>query len=111
MKLEEDNHVHIVCTSEDTIIKIQDQFLNENNQTEFIDLYKVKIYSQTLRERLLLQSIFGCESEKEMIELIEDQPNPCILYESYFELENRSLLTYLIQFQKVYNKLLSEENY
>jgi Fe2+ or Zn2+ uptake regulation protein len=45
MKLEEDNHVHIICTSEDTIIKIQDQFQNENNETEFIDLYKVKIYS------------------------------------------------------------------
>lgn len=46
-----------------------------------------------------------------MLELIEDQPNPCILYESYFELDKRSLLTYLIQFQKVYDELLSEKNY
>ena len=49
---------------EDRQIAIQEQYEDpdKDNETNFDDIYKIKIYEITLRELLLIQSIYACRS-------------------------------------------------
>jgi len=96
--------------SADTVISIQDQYLDKEDKTQFIDLYRVKLFSLKLRELLLLQSLFGAHGEEDVLQLIQYQPSPRLFYESFFELEMKSCVTLLITYQKAMDYLLSENN-
>jgi hypothetical protein len=43
----------------------------KNNETIFKDLYKVKIHSITLRELMVLQSIYVCRTMTDIVNLVK----------------------------------------
>lgn len=45
---------------EDRQIWIQEQYETQDNQTRFQNIYKIKIHEITLRELLLINSIYAC---------------------------------------------------
>lgn len=82
---------------EDTLIGIQDQYTDNLGKTKFIDLYRIKLFKQTLRELLFIQSLFSSPSEQDVYDFIIEQPSTSHFYEPCFELDKRSIVTYLIR--------------
>ena len=41
------------------------------DQTNFDDIYKIKVHEPTLRELLLIQSIFACTTVSEVSDLVK----------------------------------------
>jgi len=64
-------------------------------QTNFEDIYKIKVHEPTLRELLIVQSIFTCSTISEVSEIVADQPSPQIFCKVFLELNMKSLLSYL----------------
>ena len=46
------------------------------NFTHFDDIFKIKINEPTLRELLLMQSIFCSKTQSDIEKLINEQPDP-----------------------------------
>ena len=63
LKIDASNHIRVMDVGADSVISIQDQYLDKEDKTQFIDLYRVKLFSLKLRELLLLQSLFGAHGE------------------------------------------------
>ena len=73
LRVEESNFLYFSKpTSGDCrIMKIQDQNKTQLGETEFCDIYKISFDEMTLRELILLQSIFYCRSQANIVQLIE----------------------------------------
>ena len=63
LKIEKDNHLKFACQFyDDRQIWIQDQFEDKTGETQFTNIYKIKVSEITLRELLLVQSIYTCRT-------------------------------------------------
>jgi hypothetical protein len=76
----------------------------------FDDIFKVKIFEPTLRELLLCQSIYAAKKLSDILELVEDQPNPSIFFKIFFELDLKCLTIHLAFDNKSVKSLLSPKN-
>jgi len=61
----------------------------------------------TLIEVILIQSIFACKSQQNIIDLIELQPEPSIFFKSFMELDIANMVSILSFDSRCINKLLS----
>ena len=96
LKLEPTNHICFRNQFYDNRrICIQDQFNDIRGNTQFEDIYKIKIHEPTLRELLMIQSIYCCGTVSEVTEIVRDQPTPAIFFKVFLELELKNLLSYL----------------
>ena len=80
------------------------------NETQFYPVMKIKINEITLREMMLVQSIYACKSQSEIELLIRDQPTPIIFFKVFFELGVKAMVQYLSFDSRSIKRLLSEEN-
>ena len=65
---------------------IQEQFSDQENQTNFVDIFRIKIWEITLRELLILQSIYGSEKVSDVEDLVKSQPSPMLFFKIFLEL-------------------------
>lgn len=63
LKIEPTNHLLFACQFyDDRQICLQEQYNDFDGQTHFDDIFKIKIHEITLRELMLLQSIYACKT-------------------------------------------------
>jgi hypothetical protein len=89
---------------------LQEQYSDADGQTHFDDIFKVKVHEITLRELLLLQSIYACTTQSEIELLVRAQPNPKIFFKVFLELGFQSMVAYLAFDSRSIKALLSEDN-
>lgn len=65
------------------------------SQNLFDELYKVKLHEVTLRELLILQSIYVTETGTQKYELLKMQPDPRFFYKSFLELDGSNMVSIL----------------
>ena len=76
----------------------------------FDELYKVKLHEITLRELLILQSIYVTETGTQKYELLKMQPDPRFFYKSFLELDGTNMVSILSFDSNSIKQLLSENN-
>ena len=96
LKIEPTNHLLFACQFyNDRQICIQEQYNDGDQQTHFDDIFKVKIHEITLRELLLVQSIYACKNQSDIQLLVDDQPDPRIFFKVFLELDVKSMVSFL----------------
>ena len=111
LKIEPTNHILFAMQFyEDRQICIQEQYDDNERQTHFDDIFRIKIHEITLRELLLVQSIYACPVQSEIEKLVDAQPDPTIFFKVFLELGIKSMVSYLAFDTKSIRSLLSEKN-
>lgn len=59
---------------------------------------------------MLIQSIYACQVQSDIEELIKAQPNPTVFFKVFLEIDIKSMVSYLAFDTKSIRSLLSEEN-
>uniref|UniRef100_A0A7S3ILI3 Ion transport domain-containing protein n=1 Tax=Strombidium inclinatum TaxID=197538 RepID=A0A7S3ILI3_9SPIT len=112
LKIESTNHLLFACQFyEDRQICLQEQYNDHDGNTHFDDIFKIKINEITLRELLLIQSIYACHTQSDIERLVNYQPNPTIFFKVFLELGVKSLVSYLAFDSRSIKSLLSEKNH
>ena len=65
------------------------------DETAFWNLYKVNLHAITLRELLLFQSIYVCKTLTDVVDIVNDQPDPKVFYKSFLELNGANMTSIL----------------
>jgi hypothetical protein len=80
LKLSRDNYLVFKCIDpENKIISIQqERMVLEAGEyiSKFVEIYNISIRQITLRQLLLMNSIFVCKTNNQIVDLVNDQPNP-----------------------------------
>jgi hypothetical protein len=101
LKLDSNNYVLFECAKpEFRIISIDQEYIKGDattgvDEASFWPLYKVKLHQITLRELMLFQSLYVCKTLSEIIDIVNDQPNPAVFYKSFFELDASNMVSIL----------------
>jgi len=66
-----------------------------SDETGFDKIYNIKIWTITLRELLLMQSLYVCKTQSDIVDMVNDQPNPGVFYKSFLELDGTNLASIL----------------
>ena len=75
----------------------------------FNKIFSLRIKTMSIRDAILMLSIFHCENSQEILKLIGLQENPIIFYQSYLELERRNMLSILAFDSYAIKSLLSDK--
>lgn len=108
LKIDKQNHILFECASEEKVLNVQSQYKSRNEQTQFEDIFKIQISNLNIKELLMLQSVFHCETSNDVLKLVEMQGNPQIFYSAYLELERRNMVSILAFDSMSIKSLLSE---
>ena len=84
--------------------------MDSNDQTKFNDLFRVKIHEVTLRELLLIQSIYVAKQAGSTYELVKAQPDPKLFLKVFLELETKPFVSYMAFDNQAIECLLNQEN-
>ena len=95
LRLGEGNHLLFQCSQKNRMIGVYDNYKNELGETIFEPIFKIRVCQANIRELLLLQSIYHCETLNDIETLVGMQGNPMIFYNSYLELDRRNLVSIL----------------
>lgn len=110
LKIEPTNHLLFACQFyDDRQICLQNQWVDEAAQTHFDDIFKIKVFEITLRELLLIQSIYACKTQGDIELLVGDQPNPKIFFKVFLELGLKNMISYLAFDSRSIKRLLDNE--
>lgn len=111
LKIESDNHLKFACQFyDDRQIRVQEQYEDMSGQTQFTDIFRIKVNEITLRELMLVQSIYACGTASEISNLVRLQPDPKIFFKVFLELGLKSLVSYLAFDNRSMRSLLDEDN-
>ena len=94
-------------------ISIVQQFTKntwQGEETVFETLYKIRIQNTTLRELMLIQSMYLTESTNEILKLVKIQPSPMIFFKSLMEFSGANLISMLSFDSKSIKELLDDKN-
>lgn len=113
LKIEPTNHILFAMQFyDDRQICLQEQYNDIDDMTHFDDIFKIKIHEITLRELMLIQSIFACKTQSDIELLVQDQPNPTIFFKVFLELGIKSMISYLAFDSRTIKTLLdNKDNY
>ena len=67
----------------------------EGTESVFETIYKVKFVEPTLRELLVLSSLYLCKTLSDIIDIVDDQPKPLIFFKSLLELNGTNMTSVL----------------
>lgn len=96
LKIEPTNHLLFAMQFyDDRQICLQEQYNDNDGMTHFDDIFKIKIHEITLRELMMIQSIFACKTQSDIEVLVKDQPNPIIFFKVFLELGIKCMVSYL----------------
>jgi hypothetical protein len=114
LKVDEFNFLSFRCQDYDNrVISVEQEYIKEGFsgvENIYEDLYKIKIHEITLRELLILQSIYVTSNASEVVELIKIQPDPRFFYKTFLELDCSNMVSILAFDSKSIQHLLAEKN-
>jgi len=87
-------------------VKIQEQQTDTEANTYYDDIYQVNIDEMTLRELMVVYSIFTCDSAIDIVDLIELQPNPKLFQKSFMELDQSNMIQIMAFDSRIIKTLL-----
>ena len=76
-----------------------------------MDIYKIKIHVPTLRELMLMQSLYSSKTISDVTELVGDQPSYSLFFKVFLELGMKPLVSYLAFDKNSIALLLKCENH
>jgi len=80
----------------------------DHEETEFEQIYNIKIWEITLRELLLYNSLYVCKTQSDIVDLVNDQPNPKVFYKSFLEFDGSNMVSILSFDSRSMEYLLSD---
>ena len=96
LKIEKTNHLLFACQDYwNRQVCIQEQYNDNEDQTKFDDIYRIKIFEPTLRELMMIQSIYACKQQSDIEIIVKEQPSPAIFFKVFLELDIKSMVAYL----------------
>jgi hypothetical protein len=114
LKVAPENFVLFECSDEDRVVSIQQEFqksnANSGAETNYENIYSIKIHEITLRELLLFQSLFVCKTQSDIVQLVEDQPNPMVFYKSFLEFDGANMVSILSFDSRSMSHLLDDKH-
>ncbi len=111
LKIESTNHLLFAFQFyENRQVCIQEQYNDADGGTHFEDIFRIKIFEITLRELLLLQSIYACKTQSEIVLLVKEQPSPSIFFKVFLELGIKCMVGYLAFDNRSIKELLGDHN-
>lgn len=95
LKVDKINFINFKCQDyNNRIISIEQEDSHQievNGKVEeehsYREIYKVKIFEITLRELLILQSMYIAKTQSDIVNLVKKQPNPTFFYKTFLELD------------------------
>jgi len=112
LKIDESNLISFERAKQGTNnrqVKIQEQQMDYNGNTYYDDIYAVNIDEMSLRELMVINSIFMCDSAVEVKNLIQLQPNGELFQKSFMELDQSNMIQILSFDSRIVKTLLSFE--
>ena len=80
LKVDKGNYILFSCAKySDRQVQIQQEYSKGQKgaeETDFQQIYNIKIWEITLRELLLFQSLYVCKTQADIVDLVQNQPNP-----------------------------------
>ena len=112
LKIEKSNHIYFACQYYDNRqVVLQEQFQDHEQQTNFIDIFRLKIWEITLRELLILQSMYTVEKVGDIEILVKSQPSPMLFFKVFLELGIQNMIPYIaFDNQSIMHLLANEDN-
>ena len=103
LKVDKINYINFKCQDySNRIISIEQEdehTIMANGKPETInsyrEIYKVKIFEITLRELLILQSLYISSTQTDIVNLVKLQPNPTFFYKTFLELDCSNIASML----------------
>ena len=71
LKVEPNNHILIQDGTTEKLIMIQEQVTDSSGETQYDNILRIRLNQVTLRELLVLQSLYLCKTQTDMIELVK----------------------------------------
>ena len=75
LKVERDNYIRFEFSGEKKVIHVLQQFAKKNSktgeETAWEDIYKIRISDITLRQLLLFQSLYVCNTQSDIFNLVK----------------------------------------
>ena len=78
LKVDKDNYLLFACAKpEKREVSVQQEFVipdkvNNTYETDFMKIYNIKIWTITLRELMLMQSLYVCKTQSDIVDLVND---------------------------------------
>lgn len=115
LKVDKKNYINYQCQYySNRVISIEHEWNRQDEagekETQYYPIYKVKIHEITLRELLILQSLYITKTTHEVESLVKLQPNPSFFYKSFLEFDGANILSMLSFDSGSIGSLLSEDN-
>lgn len=110
LRLESTNHLKFTHGRNGMVVSVQEQYQDSSLETFFDDIYKICIHELALRELLLIQSIFLCRQQYDIVKLIDLQPDISVFLKASLELGKRNMLQILSFDSKSIASLLDERH-
>jgi len=99
LKVDPSNYLLFACAKmAKREVQVQQEFMKSGSggdETSFESIYNVKIWQVTLRELLLFNSLYLSKTLAEIVDLVNDQPNPSVFYKSFLEFDGANLCSIL----------------
>ena len=100
LKVDKNNYLLFECAkTNQRVVSIQQEYIkgdeNTGEEAAFWNLYKIKLHEITLRELLLFSSLYVCKTLSEIVDIVNDQPNPAVFYKSCLELDGSNMVSIL----------------
>lgn len=93
LKIDPENYISVSLGENGSkIISIEHEYLHtltggKETETRFWKLQNIKIQDLSLRELMVLYSLYVCKTSAQIIETVMDQPSPGLFYKSCYELD------------------------
>jgi hypothetical protein len=119
LKVDPENYILFECADEEKVISVEQEFHkgrtdNEEDEaaseTKYDNIYSIKLYTITLRELLLFHSLYVCKTQSDIVELVEDQPNPLVFYKAFLEFDGANMTSILSFDSRSMAALLDDKN-
>ena len=99
LKVDNSNYILFACAKySDRQVQVQQEFSKikaGSEETDFERIYNIKIWEITLRELLLFQSLYVCKTQSDIVDLVNNQPNPTVFYKSFLEFDGSNMVSIL----------------
>jgi len=116
LKVDPSNYLLFACAKmEKREVQVQQEFSRSgrtgqgDEETDFQQIYNVKIWAITLRELLLFNSIYLSKTLSNIIDLVNDQPDPSVFYKSFLEFDGSNMVSILSFDSRSMEYLLQDE--
>jgi len=113
LKVDRNNYLVFECSKPDSrAVSVQQEYSKGDGageETLFQHLLSVKLCEVTLRELLLFNSLYVCKTLSEIIDIVNDQPDPQVFYKSFLELNGTNMVSILSFDSRSMSYLLSDQ--